>query len=74
MKDKIYHFTVCFAITIIASVFLPLWASVMTACIVGVCKEVYDLHSPDAHTAEWGDLLADLIGIVFALVLILIFT
>lgn len=69
--DKVYHSIVCMTIVLVASVFLPLWASVLLAALVAIGKEMWDMMHPDNHTADWVDLAADFFGIIVAVGVIL---
>lgn len=72
--DKRLHFGASFFITIIVCAILhafgvasTIWWGMGAALLVGIGKEVADYFLPN-HSAEWGDLLADLAGILLAFV------
>ena len=65
-KDKLYHFGVSFAITLILSFIIGyLWAVVLTVAI-GVGKELWDYFVKDNFSKA--ELYADTVGIFFGLV------
>ena len=59
-SDKILHAETCALITIIASLFLPVWAGALIAIALGVGKEIWDKHH--GGVPSWLDLLADIAG------------
>ena len=61
--DKYKHLVVSAIITVALNLFLPWWVAGGIAFAIGVGKEVYDMVSGKG-CAEWGDLLADVLGIV----------
>ena len=77
-KDKQLHiiYSICITIGFVIGYYIlvkelntSLFLAGSTTFIVGVMKEFYDYLNPDRHTAEWGDLLADIIGIFIGLIL-----
>ena len=73
--DKIVHGLSCYAVCTITFfvvlLFAKPWvafvASLVTSCVAGAGKELYDKYTPD-HVANKKDLIADGIGIAVALV------
>lgn len=61
--DKYKHLVVSAIITVALNLFLPWWIAGGIAFAIGVGKEVYDMVSGKG-CAEWGDLFADVVGIV----------
>lgn len=61
--DKYKHVVVSAAMSAVLCLVLPWWAAALVTLAIGVAKEVYDKVS-GRGCAEWGDLLADLVGIV----------
>ena len=59
-SDKLLHAETCALITIIASLFLPVWAGALIAIALGVGKEIWDKHH--GGVPSWLDLLADIVG------------
>lgn len=62
-EDKLKHLVVSAIITVALNLFLPWWIAGGIAFAIGVGKEVYDMVSGKG-CAEWGDLFADVVGIV----------
>ena len=62
-RDKLLHVVVSAALSAVLALVLPWWAAAVVTLMVGVAKEVYDKVS-GRGCAEWGDLLADVLGIV----------
>lgn len=67
--DKLLHFFVCFGITLLLYPLIGWW-SIGTAIATGVGKELYDWR--DYGLFSWGDILADMAGIVAAVLMITI--
>lgn len=61
--DKYKHVVVSAALSAVLALVLPWWAAALVTLAIGVAKEVYDKVS-GRGCAEWGDLVADLVGIV----------
>lgn len=68
MRDKMLHFAVSALIVITVARFAPLWASATVAFGLGIGKEVYDIRH---GVASWKDLLADLMGVLYGLLICL---
>jgi hypothetical protein len=62
--DKILHFGVSFIGSFILNFIHPLMS--IFVFLFGLYKEFTDMHEKD-NFWSWGDILADIIGIVFAL-------
>lgn len=63
--DKIAHFTVSAAITLVAALWLsipPVWAAVVTL-LCGIGKELRDKLSP-GNRWSWGDMVANAVGVL----------
>lgn len=67
--DKLLHFFVCFCITLLLYPLIGWW-SIGTAVATGVGKELYDLK--DYGNFSWLDIVADLAGVVVAVLIITI--
>lgn len=67
--DKLLHFSVCFLSTFLLFPVVGWW-SIGTAVATGVGKELYDWK--DYGLFSWGDILADMAGIVAAVIVITI--
>ena len=71
-QDGLAHILVSLVLCTVLGVFLPLWAAVIIALAVGIIKElVWDLWL-EKGTAEWRDIISDLVGIAMGSVLALI--
>lgn len=69
--DKALHFITSYSLTLSTALYLPLWVAVAATLIVGVGKEVFDKVSGKG-SAEFGDLLADVAGILVAALAVLL--
>lgn len=67
--DKKLHFSVCLGICLLLYPLIGWW-SIGTAIAMGVGKELYDWR--DYGLFSWGDILADMAGIVAAVIVITI--
>lgn len=63
--DKLLHFAISFVLTTCLNTVMPPKQANRVAFSIGMGKEVWDYHNPP-HSAEWGDLAADLVGIIAA--------
>ena len=71
-QDGLLHILCSLVLCAVLGVFLPLWAAVLIALAIGIAKElVWDLWM-EKGTAEWRDIISDLVGIVMGSVLALI--
>ena len=61
--DKYKHIVVSAVIATALSLFFPWWVAAAVTLAIGIGKEVYDQVSGKG-CAEWGDLLADVVGII----------
>ena len=68
--DKITHFFVSYAMILTLTLFIGIVPSVVITLITGMAKELYDKH--DYGLFSWPDLIADMLGILAAIVVILI--
>lgn len=69
--DKKAHALVNFAITVILSLLWCTLAAIITAVIVSLAKEVYDEYKTNATGFDMYDLVADGVGIIFGLLIVL---
>lgn len=67
--DKKLHFSVCLGICLLLYPLIGWW-SIGTAIATGVGKELYDLKGYGLFS--WSDILADMAGIVTAVIVITI--
>ena len=73
-SDKLLHFVCTALIMGLCSIFLnPMLSSFITIAI-GLLKELYDCHKTNPTGWDWHDLLADLLGMVAVLVVVLLFS
>lgn len=70
--DKILHFLVCFMITFVLSFINPIFGA-FVALMLGLHKEFTDSHKL-GNTWSWGDILADVLGIIGGILLWFIIT
>lgn len=63
--DKVLHAIVSMVITILLSIFLPLWFSALLVLILGFAKECIDKYYGEKY--DWWDILADIIGILIGI-------
>ena len=66
--DGLLHLLVCSLIILVFGAFMPLWAAVIIAIVIGTLKELYDLISRKG-TPEWRDLICDIVGIIVGLLI-----
>ena len=69
--DKGLHFIVGFFGTLILTTFIPLLCSIIIMIIISIAKEVYDKYKTNPTGFSWLDLLADTIGVVLAIFIML---
>ena len=70
--DKQLHFLAAFSIAAILYILISatqkwFWAMLISAgisAIASAIKEIYDKQNPDKHSFEWGDVVADALGII----------
>lgn len=62
-KDKLKHVVVSAIIAVELNLFLPWWVAGVITLAISLGKELYDRYSGNGQ-AEWGDLIADLLGLV----------
>ena len=61
--DGLLHLCVSCILTT-ALRWLPfVWLPPCIVLLIGIGKEIYDLAHPDKHSAEWKDLICDVVGI-----------
>lgn len=69
-SDKVLHFLVCFVITFVLSFINPIFGA-FVALIIGLYKEFTDSHKVGNYWS-WGDIIADIVGICFGIILYLL--
>lgn len=68
--DKWAHFFASAFLVLAISRFLPFWAGITVAVVLGIIKELYDAKTGGKFDLK--DLLADLLGIATAALIILV--
>lgn len=72
-QDGLAHILASLVLCTVLGVFLPLWAAVIIALAVGIIKElVWDLWM-EKGTAEWRDIIADAVGILLGVFIIILY-
>ena len=71
-SDKVLHFLVCFIVTFGLSFINPIFGA-FVALIIGLYKEFTDSHKAGNYWS-WGDLLADVLGIISGILMWFIIT
>lgn len=70
-SDKLLHFLCSAMIMLLLQFFIaPPLAACVTLCI-GIAKEVYDCYKPNPSGWSWGDLLADVLGLLSVLIFVI---
>ena len=64
-KDKLLHFLCSFFILHFFNAFLPLIFAILISVVFGIGKEIWDEKKHSGW--DWYDLLADTLGIIFAI-------
>ena len=70
--DKQLHFLAAFFIAAILYILIsasqPWWVAMLIgvgiSAIASAVKAIYDKQNPDKHSFEWGDVIADALGII----------
>lgn len=71
-EDKAKHMGGSFLLTLAGYAMTgKVWAAVLVAVLIGVGKEIYDYYY--GGVASWGDLVANILGICFAILGIFVF-
>jgi len=71
-SDKQLHFFAAFFIAALIYILIvasqPWWVAMLIgtgiSAIICAVKEIWDKQNPDKHSFEWGDIIADAIGII----------
>ena len=69
--DGLLHILACAVIVFTAGVFIKPWWALLVAVVAGLVKELVDIITKKG-TAEWHDVICDLIGSVFAFAMLCI--
>lgn len=70
-NDKLKHVIINFAIVLVVGVF-NLKVGVALAIVASISKELYDKYRPNGSGWDWKDLVADLIGIVIGILILIL--
>ncbi len=62
--DLLLQFEVSALICLLLCIFIPSWVAGLITLAIGIIKEIYDKHKPNATGFDLWDLLADLLGIL----------
>jgi hypothetical protein len=62
-QDKLLHFVVCDVLSTLLHLIFPAWFTFAMVFVIAVIKELYD-HVSGKGTADWKDLVADILGII----------
>lgn len=69
--DGLLHILISAVICVALGWIRPLWIAPLVTLVIGLCKEIYDRVSGKG-TAEWHDVICDVIGIVIGMCLIIL--
>ncbi len=69
-KDKLRHIVYSFALVVAGTFFMPLGWAALIVVVIGALKEWYWDGQMKRGVPEWGDFLADLIGVALACLLL----
>lgn len=69
-KDKLLHFVCSFLITIVFGLLFGGAIGLAAGLCAALLKETYDEYREDGTGWDWKDVLADVIGIITALILL----
>lgn len=70
-NDKVKHVLVNFAIVLIVGLF-NIKVGVALAIVASISKELYDKFRPNGTGWDWKDIVADLIGIVIGILILIL--
>lgn len=70
-NDKLKHVIFNFAIVLIVGIF-NLKVGVALAILASISKELYDKFRPNGTEWDWKDIIADLIGIILGILIIIL--
>ena len=72
-QDGLAHILVCLVLCAVLGAFLPLWAAVLVTLAVGFIKELVWDKLLKKGTAEWRDIIADAVGILLGVFIIILY-
>jgi len=70
--DGLLHISIAALIVCAFGWIRPVWIPALISLISCIAKEIYDYLHPDKHTAEWHDVICDLIGIAGGVIIVLL--
>ena len=70
-NNKLKHVLISFAIVLVVGVF-NLKVGVALAMVASISKELYDKYRSNGSGWDWKDLIADLIGIVIGILILIL--
>lgn len=73
-QDGLTHILVSLVLCAVLGVFLPLWAAVLITLSVGFIKELVWDKLLKKGTAEWRDIIADAVGVLLGVFIIILYT
>lgn len=73
-QDGLAHILVSLVLCAVLGVFLPLWAAVLITLSVGFIKELVWDKLLKKGTAEWRDIIADAVGVLLGVFIIILYT
>lgn len=70
-RDKIYHLVVNVLMMLIIGIIFNIVSAIIVSILVSISKELYDEIYEDGSGWDWYDLIADAIGIVIGILILL---
>lgn len=70
--DGLLHVLCSVLIVVVAGMFLPVWASIVTAVVAGIAKEIVWDRMMGHGDASWHDLTCDIIGVALGVAVLLL--
>jgi hypothetical protein len=71
-QDKILHFIGSAGMTIFFGFFIKIWIAAAIALAIGILKELIHDHLLKRGNCEWGDIYADVAGVLAGVVFLLL--
>ncbi len=73
-QDGLAHMLVSLILCAVLAAFLPWWAAVLISLAVGFIKELVWDKLLKKGTAEWRDIIADAVGVLLGVLIIILYT
>lgn len=67
--DGLLHLETSALMVCILGVIAPVWVAAVGSMMVGLMKEIYDMHH-EGHSAEWHDVACDAIGVLCGMLIV----